>query len=355
MRPIQGLARGLVLPALLAGAAACGPSTLPSPRAASGEEAAPAPVRRMGVAAPGRVEGASEVVEVGAAADGVVGEVLVREGQRVAAGDVLARLVCHDLEARVQSTRAAAEAARQALHRVLRGHRKEERAAAAAATAAADAVLAQARQHNERIEQLADGVAVVSRNDLSLARRDLSVAQARYEAAVEEERLVNAPPLPEEVARAEADARSAEAQAREAAARLAKCTVTAPIAGTVLRRHVNPGELVTLVLSRPIVSLADTSTLRVRAEVDERDVGRVWLGQPATVTADGLEDVRLSGRVTRLGVIMGRKRVRSGDPAEKSDRDVQEVLVDLDGRDARLVVGLRVTVLFAPEPGPASR
>jgi hypothetical protein len=43
---------------------------------------------------------------------------------------------------------------------------------------------------------------------------------------------------------------------------------------------------------------------------------------------------------------MGRKKVRTGDPAEKSDRDVLEVLVDLVETDARLVIGLRVTVQF---------
>ncbi len=43
---------------------------------------------------------------------------------------------------------------------------------------------------------------------------------------------------------------------------------------------------------------------------------------------------------------MGRKRVRSGDPAEKSDRNVLEVLIDVEGKDRALVVGLRVTVQF---------
>lgn len=43
---------------------------------------------------------------------------------------------------------------------------------------------------------------------------------------------------------------------------------------------------------------------------------------------------------------MGRKRVRSGDPAEKSDRDVLEVIVALASTDATLKVGLRVTVKF---------
>ena len=50
---------------------------------------------------------------------------------------------------------------------------------------------------------------------------------------------------------------------------------------------------------------------------------------------------------------MGRKTVRTGDPADKGDRDILEVLVDLDRQDPRLVVGLRVTALFL-DPQPAS-
>jgi hypothetical protein len=50
--------------------------------------------------------------------------------------------------------------------------------------------------------------------------------------------------------------------------------------------------------------------------------------------------------VASFGELMGRKRVRTGDPAEKSDRDVLEVLIDMDERDERLVIGLRATVRF---------
>jgi len=43
---------------------------------------------------------------------------------------------------------------------------------------------------------------------------------------------------------------------------------------------------------------------------------------------------------------MGRKKVKTGDPAEKSDRDVLEVIADLEDHDPLLVVGLRVVVRF---------
>ena len=52
------------------------------------------------------------------------------------------------------------------------------------------------------------------------------------------------------------------------------------------------------------------------------------------------------GTVRSIGSQMGRKKVRTGDPAEKADRDVLEVLIDLDERNAALIVGLRVTAQF---------
>jgi multidrug resistance efflux pump len=118
------------------------------------------------------------------------------------------------------------------------------------------------------------------------------------------------------------------------------------MAGTVLQTLLEPGESFSTLVPRPILSLADTSRLRVRAEVDEREVGRVFVGQRVLVDGDAWEAAGVPGVVARRGAQMGRKTARSGDPAEKSDRDVLEVLVDLDRQDPRLVLGLRVTARF---------
>jgi ABC exporter DevB family membrane fusion protein len=326
--------------------AGCGAGGGSAPAAtASGSQTDP-----VALAAPGRIEGATEVVEVGAGMDGLIGQVLVEEGQRVEAGTVLARLVCDDLAARLASARATADAARQGRVRLVRGHRDEERRAAAAVTAAARAVLERARQRHERFTRLASGDSIVSQEDLDSSRRDLDVAEASLRAATEQEALANASPLPEELAKADAEIQAAQNRAAESEALLDKCSVKAPLTGTVLRLHLKAGEQVSLAYPRPIASLADMSCLRVRAEVDERDLAKVHDGQRVEVKVDALPDAQLAGRVSRLEPIMGRKRVRTGDPAEKSDRDIQEVLVDLDGNDPRLVVGLRVTVLFLEAP-----
>jgi len=64
------------------------------------------------------------------------------------------------------------------------------------------------------------------------------------------------------------------------------------------------------------------------------------------VLADAYPDKKFAGKVSRVGAAMGRKKVRTGDPAEKSDRDVLEVLIDLDETEKHLVVGLRMSVQF---------
>ncbi len=308
-------------------------------------EATASPSASVVLAAPGRVEGMSEAIEVGAGADGVLQEVRVCEGQQVAAGEVLAIVSCGDVEAEQQAAMAATESARQARQRLLRGSRDEERRIVTSEVASAEAVLKQAQTHYQRQSGLYE-TGDIPRAQWEQARRDMDVAAAGLRAAQDKVALANAKALPEELARAEADIRAADSRAQAMAARAGKCIVRAPQAGQVLRVHLRAGETVSTVMPRSVVSLADLSRLRVRAEVDEHDLGRLRIGQQVTVSADAFPDKQFNGKVASFGALMGRKHVRTGDPAEKSDRDVLEVLVELDERDERLVVGLRTTVRF---------
>src|SRR5215813_8589930 len=103
------------------------------------------------LACPGRVEGANEVTGVNAAVTGILTEVRVREGQRVVAGEVIATIDCHDLKAELQAALAAAESARQARRRLLRGSREEERHIAADKLAEAEAIRRQSQAQAQRM------------------------------------------------------------------------------------------------------------------------------------------------------------------------------------------------------------
>src|ERR1700704_3008559 len=95
-------------------------------------------------ASPGRVEGASETTQVGAAADGVLKAVYVQEGQFVKRGTLLGEIACDDLRPALQTAMAEADSARQARARLLRGVRDEEKKIASEKTAAARATFEEA-------------------------------------------------------------------------------------------------------------------------------------------------------------------------------------------------------------------
>jgi len=323
-------------------------SFVPRAGASAHMNAKEAPARAaitVALASPGRIEGLSDLVEVGAGIDGVIQTIHVKEGQIVQQGDLLAEIECHDLQTGLEVAHAEAESLKQARVRLLRGSRDEERQAAAQKTAAARAVVAQASTQRTRMDKLYEA-AEVSRLAYEEAQRDYEVAEAQFEQAQRNEELVNAGPLAEEIGRADADLSAAQERVQLAQDRLSKCAVRAPISGAILRVHLREGESFALLAPRPLFSMADVSGRRVRAEVDERDVGRVYIGQKVLVSSDAYSNRSFPGTVARLASIMGRKSVRTGDPVQKEDRDVLEVTANLGQPANTLPVGLRVTVQF---------
>src|SRR6266487_2353378 len=106
------------------------------------------------LAAPGRTEGRTETVQVGAATDGIVKQVFVKEGDHVVRGTKLAQIECQDIEASYLSAKAEAESSRQVKSRVMRGSRDEERLAAEQRTAAAKAMLDESATRLQRMKAL---------------------------------------------------------------------------------------------------------------------------------------------------------------------------------------------------------
>ncbi|MBI4903070.1 MAG: efflux RND transporter periplasmic adaptor subunit [Acidobacteria bacterium] len=302
------------------------------------------------LASPGRIEGRSDTIEVGAAIEGVVAAVHVKEGQRVFRDAVLAEIGCPDLRASLHTAFAVVDSSRQVRARLLRGSRDEERQASEQRSFAAKAVLDQASAHLKRTKELAQA-GVMARSVLDEAQRDFEVAEARLREALRHEALVKAPPMQEDIAKADADIRASENRLVAIEQQITKCTVKAPISGTILRVMLRPGESFSTVTPKPLFTIADLSGRRVRAEVDEKDVGKVAPGQKVIVRSDALGDRKFTGTVTQLASTMGRKRVYSGEPTEKSDRDILEVTADLDESAGQLPLGLRVVVQFLASGG----
>ena len=302
-------------------------------------------------ASPGRVEGASETTQVGAAADGILKAVYVKEDQFVKRGTLLGEIACDDLQASLQTAMAEADGARQTRIRLLRGARDEEKKIATEKTAAARATFQEAKSRMEMQRALFQREQV-SRATYEQAVRDLGVADANLQAAVRTEELLAAPPLEEDKARADAEVQAAEGRVRTARERIGKCSIVAPIDGTVLRVYARRGESFSTVTPRPLFSLADTSSRHIKAEIDERDVDKVSIGQRVVIQADALGGKRLNGSVARISAMMGRKSISTGDPSDKSDRDILEAVIDLKDSTQQLPIGLRVTVQFLSSGSP---
>jgi HlyD family secretion protein len=310
------------------------------PAVATAAASPDAPARVVGL---GRVEPISEEIEVGVEVQGRVQALLVDEGDEVRAGQIIATLENRDYRAQVAMADARHAESLAVARRAHAGSRDEEIREARAAVAQAASTVEHATREAERRERLLEAAAI-AREERDRFAHDVKVARTRLAEVEARQALVEAGPRLEDRQQADAAALAAAAALADARARLAKTEIRSPIDGTVLRRRVRVGETVSPELpNASLFSLADLRRLRVRVEVDEQDVARVTLGQDARITAPAYGARHFTGRVSRVGRVLGRKRIRTDEAQERIDTKVLEVLVDLDDGIA-LPVGLRVDV-----------
>lgn len=297
--------------------------------------------RRQGwIVASGMVEPVTKELVLGFETSGVIDTVLVAEGDRVERGQLLARLRNEVELAQLDEARANALAARMELNKLTAGARPEEKGEAQARERRALKVLEQARQEAARRQRLRLQGAI-SREESERMQRDMDVARQEYDEASQQLKLVEDMFRREDVAKAGHQAEAAEAAVRVAEASLRRLELRSPVSGTVLRVHGEPGEVFSLFAPTPVISVGDIAALNVRAEVDERDIGRIRVGQVAYVRADAYGRDRFGGRISRVELSLSPKRLRTGNPSEPVDRSVLEVLISLDA-PGPLVSGLRV-------------
>jgi multidrug resistance efflux pump len=295
--------------------------------------------------APGRLEGASDVIPVGTAVSGIVAELGVKYGDRVTKGQVLVQIDCKAIRAEVRQREAEAMVADVALSRVKAGARDEETAIAMAVVRVAEARAEEAERTYRRLSTLQEGIA--SRARILEMERDSKMAAAQLLEARMRLRMMEAGARGEDVIEAEAKKAAAIAAVDQALGRLSNCTIVAPIDGLVLMTNVAPGQFVEAsVGAGPLLRMVDDGFFRVRAELDEQDLQKVCLAQRAEVTADGWRGVSLPAKVTQISPNMGRRTILSSDRAEKIDRDIRQVLLTLDTKETPWPIGLRVLVSF---------
>jgi len=244
-----------------------------------------------------RVSGNIEVttVELSFKIPGRVKERLVDEGESVRQGQVVARLDPEDLVHEVASRKAAMQAARAALAELEAGYRKEEIAQAEAAFYRVRAEAERQRADFSRQQELFRKE-VISRRDFDTAKAAYEGSQASEREAKERLTQLRNGPRRETIDQARARLRDTEAVLALSETRLGYAAMVSPLNGLVLSKNIEPGEQVTA--GTPVITVGILDDVWVRAYINETDLGRVKVGQEATVTNDTYPGKKYRGRVS---------------------------------------------------------
>jgi multidrug resistance efflux pump len=301
--------------------------------------------------ASGIVEGRTEDIEMRPEVPGRVDEVLVSTGDWVEAGDVLMRLDGRMQAQQVAASLAKLRLAEANLERLVNGARDSERQEARSLVSAKKARLRQAMLTWQRVQTLRAQDAV-TQQDFDDQEGVVQALMAEMQAAEARLAQLEAPARQDELRAAEARVAAAKADHEQALVALDKISLRAPVRAQVLDVDIEPGELIEPSSIDPVIVLADTSQLRVRAFVEEIDAPRITVGVKAKITADGLPDQAYAAVVGSLSPRMERKTLTSGQPDELYDTKVREVLLDVNPTSTAtgLIVGLRVDVVIAASP-----
>jgi len=242
-------------------------------------------------------------VKVGSRIPGRVEHLAVHVGDRVKAGQIIARLEQEDLRAAVEKAQADLAAAQAKLATVRNGARTQELQTAEAALRQAEANRLLTQVNVDRYRQLYQdgGIAL---QVVDTAARDYDVAVAQVHNSREQLSLVREKYTPEDVQYAEAQVQQARAALRIAEANLGYATITAPMGGVVASVSTQQGETVTsgsaAAQAPTFVTIIDLNRLQVDAYVDETDIGKVRVGQEATFSVDAFPDREFTGKVTAI-------------------------------------------------------
>lgn len=257
----------------------------------------------------GKADVEGGIIQVAARRGGVVKAVYVQEGERVVAGQILARQEDDDPRLAVDRARAQVNQA-QAQIGVLQ------------------VKLDAARREYRRLEALS------ASNFVARQRLDTQNDQVRdWEAQIVAQRAAVA---------------TATAALRESEYALELTVIRAPTDGRIIRRYANPGAGASTLNVSNMFDLEPNTARIVRAEIVEADIPNVIDGQQVEIQPESDPDKMYVGKVLRRAAVFGARKLASDDPTQRSDERVVEIVVSAD--TAPLLIGQRVLVKFM-KPG----
>ncbi len=235
--------------------------------------------------------------------EGRVGSLAVIEGQTVEAGQELARLDDMAYRQEVEVREAAVSIARARIARLEAGYRHEEIEQARANRNRAAARLVQARREDEMNQKLAETGAIAQRG-ADASRADLAAAEAELAVREAELSIREQGYRQEDIVIARSDLAAAQAELDRARWRLDRCVILAPVAGVVMERVVHIGDWVSprgdQRRAATLMTIADPRHLQAWVDVNQRDMGKVSVGQEAVLITDAQPDSPIAGRVSRV-------------------------------------------------------
>jgi HlyD family secretion protein len=243
------------------------------------------------VVATGKVEPITKV-EIKSKASGIVKKLYVEYGDRVKAGQILADLDKVEIEALVRSQKANVEASEA-------NYTSTKADFERAKVDAEGPDIPMLQRGYERAQKMAkDGV---------VSQANLDDAQRNYELALNKQNIARAQlvVLKAKISQAQAQVQSSHAQLKQLEEQLSYTTIYSPIDGIVLSRDVEVGDAVSSILvlgssATLVMTIGDTSEVYVKGKVDESDIGKVYLGQPARIKVESFKDKTFTGKVNKI-------------------------------------------------------
>ena len=243
------------------------------------------------VVATGKVEPITKV-EIKSKASGIVKKLYVDAGDRVKKGQLLAELDKEEIEARVAQAKAQLEASQASA--------KGTEADLERAKVDAEGVdVPMLKRAYDRAQGMAkEGVVSASA---------LDDAQKNYELSLNKQNVAKAQllVLKAKIGQAQAQVMQDHANLQQLEEQLGYTTITSPIDGIILSRDVEVGDAVSSILvlgssATLIMTEGDTSEVYVKGKVDESDIGKVYMAQPARIKVESFKDKTFNGKVTKI-------------------------------------------------------
>ncbi len=243
------------------------------------------------VVATGKVEPITKV-EVKSKASGIVKKLLIDAGDRVKKGQLLAQLDKEEIQAQVEQSRAALAASEANLKSSEADYER------AKVDAEGPDVPLLKRAYERAIGMAKEGVVSTSA---------LEDAQKNYELALNKQNVAKAQliVLKAKIAQSQAQVAQDRAHLNQLDEQLSYTDIESPIDGVVLSRDVEMGDAVSSILvlgssATLVMTLGDTSEVYVKGKVDESDIGKVYLGQPARIKVESFKEKTFNGKVTKI-------------------------------------------------------